>query len=143
MDEAKALSKPPDDSQGTNTTIYARHHACSFYIFVVQLIFLLDSVLPYVQDVMFVRDASPKKKITECVSCFRPDDESDSDAEEEQEKTVSLRPGFTPNTHAHTRATIPRVLAVTHYGLVAIVYCFLHPDECELVHSGSIFTRNG
>lgn len=38
--------------------------------------------------------------------CSPLDDESDSDAEEEQEKTVSMRTGFPKNPYKHTQYTL-------------------------------------
>lgn len=66
-----------------------------------------------IQDVIFVRDAPQTKYNNILCFWFHPDDESDSDAEEEQEKTVSLRPGFTPNTHLCTHTDTFRSVSST------------------------------
>lgn len=99
VDEAKALSKPPEDSQGTNIIKHACHHA---YITWTLLTNACMCCATYRSVELCVRDSSPQKNNGVCVFWFHPDDESDSDAEEEQEKTVSLSSVFTPNTHLHT-----------------------------------------
>lgn len=73
VDEAKALSKPPDDSQGINTTTCDLRPAHT----------KTPSLLPVQRSVT--------KVVTGVFLCSPPDDDSDSDAEEEQEKTVSVK----------------------------------------------------
>lgn len=88
VDEAKALSKPPEDSQGH----YIHTHEYTFIIptFVLLLILQLGSkVLSFNSCPEIYQDLKNKSAF-----CFPTDDESDSDAEEEQEKTVSC-------THTH------------------------------------------
>lgn len=85
LDEAKALSKPQEDSQGTNNNyirtgihIYNAHLCC-------RDILQLDSAVSGFNS--FSDLSMPEKH--KSTSCFPTDDESDSDTEEEQEKTVS------------------------------------------------------
>lgn len=102
-----------------------------------------------------------EKKNIKSFVLHHPDDESDSDAEEEQEKTVSLRPGFTPK---HTfRSVISAVSSYTHLstrhtncpqshschtlsscrcvGGASAINPFLHPVKCYQGVSEKIFTR--
>lgn len=93
VDEAKALSKPPEDSQG-------HYIHTAEYTFIIHTFFLLLTAAQ-----RFIKTF----KIS--AFFFPTDDESDSDAEEEQEKTVSC---------THTHPSSDTLLSLSYHIIVFI-----------------------